>query len=64
MSTQGIEAVLLTTHNLGKAARFFQALGFAWEFETGHSSGQLRCVTVRTCSSPRSPIPNPHCRSS
>lgn len=43
MSTQGIEAVLLTTHNLGKAARFFQALGFAWEFETGHSSGQLRC---------------------
>ena len=43
MSTQGIEAVFLTTRNWGKAARFFQALGFALEFETDHSSGQLRC---------------------
>jgi len=41
-TTQGIEAVFLETHNWGKAARFFQALGFDLEFETDHSSGQLR----------------------
>ena len=41
MSTQGIEAVFLTTHNWGKAAKFFQALGFELDFETDHSSGQL-----------------------
>jgi hypothetical protein len=29
-------------HNWGKAARFFQALGFRLEFETDHASGQLR----------------------
>jgi uncharacterized glyoxalase superfamily protein PhnB len=42
MTTQGIEAVFLETHNWGTAARFFQALGFTLEFETDHSSGQLR----------------------
>lgn len=42
MSTEGIEAVFLTTHNWGKAARFFQGLGFELEFDTGHNSGQLR----------------------
>jgi hypothetical protein len=42
MATEGIEAVYLTTHNWGKAAKFFQALGFELEFDTGHSSGQLR----------------------
>lgn len=42
MTTLGIEAVFLETHNWGKAARFFQALGFELEFDTGHSSGQLR----------------------
>jgi uncharacterized glyoxalase superfamily protein PhnB len=42
MSTQGIEAVFLETHNWGTAAKFFQALGFELEFDTGHSSGQLR----------------------
>lgn len=42
MTTQGIEAVYLETHNWGKAAKFFQALGFTLEFDTGHSSGQLR----------------------
>ncbi|MBL7494443.1 VOC family protein [Frankia sp. AgB1.9] len=42
MSTDGIEAVFLETHNWGKAARFFQALGFELEFETDHNSGQLR----------------------
>jgi uncharacterized glyoxalase superfamily protein PhnB len=42
MTTQGIEAVFLETHNWGKAAAFFQALGFELEFETDHHSGQLR----------------------
>ncbi len=42
MKTEGIEAVFLTTHNWGKAAKFFQALGFTLEFETDHSSGQFR----------------------
>jgi uncharacterized glyoxalase superfamily protein PhnB len=40
--TEGIEAVFLETHNWGKAAKFFQALGFELEFATGHGSGQLR----------------------
>src|ERR1700712_2886985 len=42
MTTEGIEAVFLTTHNWGKAAKFFQALGFELDFETDHNSGQLR----------------------
>lgn len=42
MSTLGIEAVFLTTHNWGKSAKFFQSLGFKLEFETDHNSGQLR----------------------
>jgi uncharacterized glyoxalase superfamily protein PhnB len=42
MTTQGIEAVFLETHNWGKAAKFFQALGFTLEFSTDHASGQLR----------------------
>jgi uncharacterized glyoxalase superfamily protein PhnB len=41
MSTEGIEAVFLETHNWGKAAKFFQALGFTLDFETDHNSGQL-----------------------
>lgn len=42
MTTEGIHAVYLTTHNWGKAAKFFQALGYTLEFDTGHNSGQLR----------------------
>jgi hypothetical protein len=42
MPTEGIEAVFLETHNWGKAAKFFQALGFELEFSTDHNSGQLR----------------------
>ena len=42
MSTDGIEAVFLETHNWGKAAKFWQQLGYELEFDTGHSSGQ-RC---------------------
>ena len=41
MTTEGIEAVVLETHNWGKAAKFFQSLGFELEFETDHHSGQL-----------------------
>ena len=42
MKTEHIEALFLTTHNWGKASKFFQALGFSLEFETDHDSGQLR----------------------
>jgi len=42
MSTEGIDAVFLETHNWGKAAKFWQALGYTLEFETDHASGQLR----------------------
>jgi hypothetical protein len=42
MTNEGIEAVFLETHNWGKAAKFFQELGFELEFETDHNSGQLR----------------------
>ena len=42
MATDGVEAVFLETHNWGKAAKFFEALGFELEFETDHHSGQLR----------------------
>ncbi|WP_328401350.1 VOC family protein [Nocardia sp. NBC_00403] len=42
MTTEGIEAVLLETHNWGKAAKFLQELGFEVEFETDHNSGQFR----------------------
>ncbi|MEU6980761.1 VOC family protein [Streptomyces sp. NPDC046371] len=42
MKTEGIEAVFLTTHNWGKAAKFFQALGYDLDFATDHSSGQFR----------------------
>ncbi|WP_037575018.1 VOC family protein [Phaeacidiphilus oryzae] len=40
--TDGIEAVFFETHNWGRAARFFQSLGYELEFDTGHNSGQLR----------------------
>ncbi|MFI8849778.1 VOC family protein [Streptomyces sp. 891-h] len=42
MATEGIEAVFLTTHNWGKAAKFYQALGYELDFATDHNSGQLR----------------------
>jgi len=40
--SDGIEALYLETHNWGKAARFWQKLGYTVEFETDHNSGQLR----------------------
>ena len=42
MTTEGIDAVFLETHNWGKSAKFFQALGFVLELETDHGSGLLR----------------------
>ncbi|GAA1658171.1 VOC family protein [Fodinicola feengrottensis] len=42
MTTEGIETVFLDTHNWGKSAKFFQALGYELEFATDHNSGQLR----------------------
>ncbi|MGD3108741.1 VOC family protein [Streptomyces sp. YGL11-2] len=42
MATEGIEAVFLTTHNWGSAAKFFQGLGYELEFTTDHNSGRLR----------------------
>jgi hypothetical protein len=42
MTTEGIEALFLETHNWGRAAKFFQALGYELEFATDHNSGQLR----------------------
>ncbi|WP_101949138.1 VOC family protein [Mycobacterium sp. 3519A] len=43
MTTDGIEAVFLETHNWGKSVKFFQLLGCEIEFATDHNSGQLRC---------------------
>ena len=42
MTTEGIDAVFLETHNWGKSAKFFQGLGYEIEFATDHNSGQLR----------------------
>jgi hypothetical protein len=42
VTTEGVEAIFLTTHSWGKAARFWQSLGYELDFETDHSSGQLR----------------------
>ncbi|WP_216905971.1 VOC family protein [Nocardia noduli] len=42
MTTEGIEAVFLETHNWGRTAGFLRALGFEMEFDTGHNSGQFR----------------------
>ncbi|MEV4052446.1 VOC family protein [Amycolatopsis sp. NPDC049688] len=42
MTTDGVEAIYLETHNWGKAAKFFQALGYEIDFATDHNSGQLR----------------------
>ncbi|MFD5652420.1 MULTISPECIES: VOC family protein [unclassified Streptomyces] len=42
MTTEGIEAVFLETHNWGRAAKFWQGLGYELEFATDHASGQLR----------------------
>ena len=45
MSTRGIDALYLTTHNWGATAKFLTGLGYRLEFDTGHESGQLRSDT-------------------
>ncbi|MBF6339477.1 VOC family protein [Nocardia abscessus] len=42
MTTKGIEGVHVETHNWGKTARFFLALGYEPEFTTDHNSGMFR----------------------
>ncbi|WP_394830237.1 hypothetical protein LVJ94_27390 [Pendulispora rubella] len=42
METEGIEGLLIETHNWGKTVAFWKALGYELEFETDHHSGQLR----------------------
>lgn len=42
MTTNGIEGLLIETHNWGKTVAFWKALGYELEFETDHHSGQLR----------------------
>ena len=42
METDGIEGLLIETHNWGKTVAFWTALGYQLEFETDHHSGQLR----------------------
>ena len=42
MQTDGIEGLLIETHNWGKTVAFWQALGYELEFETDHHSGRLR----------------------
>jgi hypothetical protein len=42
METEGIEGLLIETHNWGKTVAFWQALGYELEFETDHHSGRLR----------------------
>jgi len=42
MTTQGIEGLLVETHNWGKTVAFWQGLGYELELETDHHSGILR----------------------
>jgi hypothetical protein len=41
-AVEGIHGVIVETHNWGRTAKFFTALGFALDFETDHHSGQFR----------------------
>jgi len=41
-NTEGIQGILIETHNWGKTVSFWKALGYELEFETDHHSGQLR----------------------
>ncbi|MFL6076231.1 MAG: VOC family protein [Mycobacteriales bacterium] len=42
MATEGIEGVFVETHNWGRAARFFRALGFEVDESAGDTSRVLR----------------------
>ena len=58
MTTEGIEAVFLETHNWGKSAKFFQGLGYEIEFATDHNSANCAAATARASSSPRCRSPS------
>ena len=40
--TDGIEGLIIETHNWGKTVAFWKGLGYEIEFETDHNSGLLR----------------------
>jgi hypothetical protein len=42
MKTDGIDGILIETHNWGKTVAFWKDLGYEVEFETDHHSGRLR----------------------
>lgn len=42
MKTDGIDGILIETHNWGSTVAFWQDLGYELEFETDHHSGRLR----------------------
>lgn len=42
MSIEGIDTIFVETHNWGKAAKFYEALGFELDFATDHGSGLWR----------------------
>jgi hypothetical protein len=42
MKTEGMDGILIETHNWGKTVAFWQDLGYEVEFETDHHSGRLR----------------------
>jgi hypothetical protein len=42
MKTNGIDGILIETHNWGSSVAFWQDLGYKLEFETDHHSGLLR----------------------
>jgi methyltransferase (TIGR00027 family) len=42
METEGIEGLLVETHDWDRTVAFWKGLGYELEFETGHHAGQLR----------------------
>jgi hypothetical protein len=44
VATQGIDGIVIETHNWGKTVAFWKALGYDLEFETDHHSGMLRAA--------------------
>ena len=58
MTTEGIEAVFLETHNWGKSARFFQGWATKSSSRQTTTPANSEAVTARPCSSPRSPRPS------
>lgn len=42
MKTNGIDGILIETHNWGSSVAFWRDLGYELEFETDHHSGRLR----------------------